>query len=99
MKNCLTKPILFKEVSCCLVDEPACEFAHSFGFSFLCRHPEHEKFHAHLAGGLTHDEISERYNALKRKRREAFLADLSEEHRNYFCSRADFHGHPIAEPD
>lgn len=74
MENCLTNPMLLKKVSGCLVEKPKCGFAHKFGFSFVCRHPEHAKFHAHKTGALTAEEALERYNTLRQKRRDEFVA-------------------------
>lgn len=96
MKKCLTKQLLFNEVSACLVEKPECSHAQQFGFSLVCRHPEHSSFHAHVVGAMTQDEAIERYNALKEIRRNEFVAGLNEENRKYFCHKADFNGQPLA---
>lgn len=95
MDRCLTKKLLFREVSGCLVDKPECEFAHRFGFSFVCRHPDHAKFQALAAEVLTRNEIFEKYETLRLKRRDEFLAGLDEETRRYFSLKLDFHGQPL----
>lgn len=99
MKKCLTKQLLYKEVSGCLVEKPECGYAHKFGFSFVCLHPEHTKFHAHLIGEMTSEEIIERYDTLKQKRRNEFVAGLDEKSRNIFCLKTDFRGQPLAGMD
>lgn len=96
MKNCLTKKILFKEVSGCLVENPECGFAIRFGFSFVCSHPEHAQFHAHVVGVMTKDEAAKRYATLKQKRRDEFVSRLDEESRKFFCHSTDFHGQPLS---
>ena len=95
MNTCLTKELVFKEVSGCLVENPTCGFAQKFGFSFVCRHPDHVKFHAHTSGALTLREVIERYDVLKEKRRDEFIANLDEEKRRIFCFKTDFLGQPI----
>lgn len=96
MSNCHTKKLLFNEVSGCLVENPECCFAHKFGFSIVCRHPDHAKFNVHVAGGMTKDEAVKRYDALRQKRRDEFIASLDEESRNIYCHRSDFHGRPLS---
>jgi hypothetical protein len=85
MEKCLTKPLLFRKGSGCLVEKPECGFANKFGFSFVCRHADHAKFHAHVVGTLMEDEASELYDMLRKKRRDAFVAGLDEENRQFFC--------------
>jgi hypothetical protein len=85
MNKCLTKPFMFRKGSGCLVEKPECSFANKFGFSFVCRHADHVKFHAHAVGALTEDEASELYDTLRQKRRYAFIASLDEESRIFFC--------------
>ena len=99
MKKCLTKKMLFREVSGCLVENPECAYARKFGFSFVCSHPDHTKFHAHVTESLTRGEINELYNSLKQKRREEFIASLDESSRRYFCYETDFFGRPISGMD
>lgn len=95
MKNCHTKKLLFREVSGCLVEDPDCGFAHKFGFSIECRHPEHAKFHVHVSGAMTRAEANERYETLKLKRRAEFLSGLDAGCRRIFCQKTDFYGQPL----
>lgn len=96
MKNCHTKKLLFREVSGCLVEEPECRFAHKFGFSFVCHHPDHTKFHVHVTGVMSKDEASRLYEELRLKRRNEFVAGLDEECRSIFYLKTDFHGQPLS---
>ena len=95
MDKCLTKKLLFEEVSGCLVEKPECGFALKFGFSYVCRHQDHKKFHAHTASIMTSSEINERYETLRIKRHNEFVANLNEESRRLFCDRFDFHNKPL----
>lgn len=95
MSKCLTKKSLFREISSCLVEKPECGYARKFGFSFVCLHPEHENFHAHVSGTLTREEANILYETLKQKRRAEFLSNLDETSREYFCLRTDFRGQPL----
>lgn len=95
MNNCHTKILLFREVSGCLVESPECGFAQKFGFSFVCRHPEHAKYHVHVTGAMTRKEANERYDTLRIKRRDKFVAGLDESCRSIFCLKTDFHGQPL----
>ncbi len=99
MNKCLTKEYVSPEASGCLVETPNCNFAHKFGFSFLCRHPEHSKFHAHTAGALTKEDAFELYDTLRRKRREEFTANLDETSKKYFFHQTDFFGRPLDSMD
>lgn len=92
MKECLTKQSLFPGVSGCLVEKPECNYAHKFGFSFECRHPDHRKFHAHVAGVEKKGEVLELYNTLRRKRRDEYTANLDEASREFFCFEPDVLG-------
>ncbi|MDD5284377.1 MAG: hypothetical protein PHD54_00845 [Desulfuromonadaceae bacterium] len=84
MKECLTKQLLFREISGCLVEKPECGYAHKFGFSFECHHPDHTKFHVHAGCAEAKDGIDELYDTLKRKRRDEFIATLDETSKRYF---------------
>jgi hypothetical protein len=95
MNNCLTKKLPFKEVSGCLVEKPECGFAHKFGFSLMCRHPDHTKFQAHDSDAMTINKVIERYDALRIKRRNEFIAGLDEESRKFFCLKLDFNDRPL----
>jgi len=95
MKKCLTKKLLFSEVSGCLAEKPECGHAKQFGFSFVCSHPDHAKFHAHVAGALTDGEVYELYEMLKLKRRNEYIASLNETSKRYFCYETDFFGRPM----
>ena len=95
MNGCLTKPLLLSEVSGCLIEKPECSYCNKFGFSIICRHPDHAKFHAHVAGALTIYEAKEQYEALRLKRRDEFIASLDETSKEYFCYQTDFFGQPI----
>jgi hypothetical protein len=99
MKKCLTTKLVFKEASGCLVEKPECGFAHKFGFSFVCRHPDHTKYHAHVAGAMTGDEALEMYETLRQKRRNEYVASLDEGQRRYFCLESDFHGQTLTNMD
>jgi hypothetical protein len=94
---CHTKKLLFSEVSGCLVENPECGFAHKFGFSFVCRHPDHAKFQVHVSGVMTRTEANERYDVLRQKRRDEFLAGLDDYNRKNFSLKTDFHGQPLNE--
>ncbi len=96
MSKCLTIRLLH-ETSGCLIATPECTYAERLGFSFICCHPDHARFHVHITGNMTNDEALERYTALKRERRNAFLADLSEEHKSYFSYSNKFHFHSLTE--
>ncbi len=96
MKKCLTKKLLFSEVSGCLIEKPECSHANKFGFSFICSHPDHAKYHAHVTGALTESEAFELYATLKLKRRDEFISSLSETGKRYFCSETDFFGSPLS---
>lgn len=97
MKTCLTKKLVFKEVSGCLVENPDCGFAHKFGFSFVCRHPDHAKFHVHVSGVMSRAEANERYETLRLKRRDEFISGLDENCRKIFCLKTDFRGQPLSQ--
>lgn len=84
MGTCLTQQLLYLEVSGCLHESPACCYADKFGFSYLCRHPDHAKFNAVISGVLSKNESEELYVALRNKRRDEYLADKDEAVRNYF---------------
>jgi hypothetical protein len=84
MRTCLTQLLLYSEVSGCLLENPSCGHADKFGFSYLCRHPDHAKFNAVASGVLSKNESEELYIKLRNKRREEFLADQNEAVRNLF---------------
>lgn len=99
MEKCLTVQLL-PDASGCLIEKPECSYAKQFGFSFICCHPDHAQFHVHLTGTQTKDEAVKQYKALRQKRRDEFVARLTEESRKFFCYRTDFHGKPLpADPD
>lgn len=89
MKTCHTKQLVFKEVSGCLVEKPECNYAIKFGFSYVCRHPDHDKFHVHVSGIMTRGEAIERYESLRLKRREEFMEGLDENSRRIFCLKTN----------
>lgn len=95
MKECLTTPFALSEVSGCLVDKPECDYAHKFGFSIVCRHPEHARFHELVADSLTKAEEHELYDSLRSRRRDEFAASLDESGRRVFCIETDFYGQPL----
>ncbi len=99
MSNCLTRQIALSNISGCLVEKPECEHAYKFGFSIVCRHPEHTKFHAHTAGELKKESALELYDELRRKRRSEFMANLDETSRRIFCHQTDFFGQPLTGMD
>jgi hypothetical protein len=80
---CHTKKLLFSEVSGCLSEKPECGFAHKFGFSFVCCHPDHAKFQVHVSGLMSRSEANEKYEALRQKRRDEFMSGLSEQQRTF----------------
>jgi hypothetical protein len=86
METCLTKSLMYLEVSGCLLENPTCCYANKFGFSYLCRHPDHAKFNAVTIGTLSNKQSAELYNELRKKRREEFLADQDETVRNLFSA-------------
>lgn len=98
MKTCLTIKLL-PEASGCLAEKPECGYAQQFGFSFICLHPDHRQFYAHVSGALTKDEALKRYYRLKHGRREQFVGGLNEKSRRYFCHKTDFHGQPLSALD
>lgn len=95
MNSCLTRQLLNSEVSGCLLENPECGYACQLGFSFLCRHPDHSKFNALVAGLLTKDEVDEIYEQLRQKRRHTFLMNQEQAVRNYLCRQTDFFGQPL----
>lgn len=99
VKKCLTTQLLLAKVSGCLVEKPECAYAHKFGFSYVCRHPDHAEYHAHIAGTLTKDDALAQYDTMRRKRRDEFTASLDETSRVYFCRQTDFFGLPLANMD
>lgn len=99
MTKCLSIQLAIPKVSGCLVDKPECIYAYKFGFSFVCLHSEYMKFDAHLTGKLTKEEALDRYDILRRKRRDEFTANLDEASRKYFCQQTDFFGQPQTNSD
>lgn len=97
MEKCLTKPLVFRKGSGCLVEKPECGFAHKFGFSYVCHHPEHTKFNVHASGATTKNELEKQYSMLRQKRRVEFVASLDETSREYFCLQTDFFGQPLTQ--
>ena len=95
MNRCITKRLIFREVSGCLIEKPECVFALKFGFSFVCRHQDHTKFHAHTCGVMTRSEANERYEMLRLKRRNEFVTNLDDESRRLFCDKFDFLNQPL----
>lgn len=83
MGQCLTRPTLFA-YSGCLVEKPECGYKSAVGFSYLCTHPDHKKFHGHVNGHYSEEELLNRYLRLKEARREEFLASLDDSGRTYF---------------
>lgn len=94
MKTCLTMKFL-SGASGCLIEKPQCGYAQQWGFSFICNHPDHAEYNAHVDGCLTRDEALQRYNSLKQKRRNEFIAGLDEESRSFFCHKTAFHGQTL----
>jgi len=62
------------EYSGCLVENPTCNFAVSFGFSYLCEHPEHKYFHVKSANSTRHLDHNEIYKNLKEKRKKEYIS-------------------------
>jgi hypothetical protein len=60
-----------RDCSGCLVDNPACNFAVRFGFSYLCEHPQHMDFHDKSDHRLDHNTL---YNDLRKSRRSEYLS-------------------------
>jgi hypothetical protein len=94
-----TTRILPSKYSGCLVENPACSHVFEFGFSFVCSHPDHAEFRSPETDALTRAEDNERYNMLRRERRDKFTADLDEPSRKYFTLRTDFLGLPLTAID
>lgn len=79
MEQCLTKPMILADTSCCLVEHPSCGYAEKMGFSYWCRHPEHAGFHGHTTGQMSREELAHQYEQLRQKRRSAFVMTLDKE--------------------
>lgn len=95
MKECLTTLFALSEASGCLVDSPECDYAHKFGFSIVCFHPEHARFHELVADALTKGEVNELYDTPRSRRRDEFTATLGESDRTAFCLQTDFYDQPL----
>ncbi len=72
MCECLTKPIM-PDYSGCLVENPTCQFAVRFGFSYHCEHPQHMDFHMIDANFQHQKGHNERYRDLKESRKKEYL--------------------------
>lgn len=99
MNECLTTQFALSEVSGCLVENPQCDYAHRFGFSFVCRHPDHASFRSLASGAMTKGDADTLYDTLRRNRRDEFTAKLDEIGRKAFCTQKDFHGQPLINID
>ena len=73
MRECITKPIL-PEYSGCLIENPACDFATRFGFSYLCEHPHHKDFSLKNSPSGQHVDHNKLYSDLKESRRIEYIA-------------------------
>lgn len=91
MKRCLTRQLLYAEVSGCLVEKPECGYAYKLGYSFLCRHPEHAAFNAFDTRILTKQEMDELYGELRQKRRDEFMVHQVEAVRKSLCIHTGFY--------
>lgn len=92
MEECLTKPMVLSDMSGCLVEHPACEYAEKMGFSYWCRHPEHTRFHGHATGRMSHKELVYQYEQLRQKRQHAFVISLDDELRRQLVLTSDTDG-------
>jgi len=72
MSECLTKPLL-PQFSGCLVENPTCRHAVSFGFSYLCEHPNHKDF---ITPTTPQTETAEQYRNLRESRRRKYIAEI-----------------------
>lgn len=99
MEECHTTQIVSSKVSGCLVENPECDYARNFGFSFVCSHPDPAGFNKSETGAPTKDEALERYDMLRRKRRDEFTNNLDETYRKFFSIQTDFFGEPLASVD
>lgn len=79
MEQCLTKPMILADTSCCLVEHPTCGYAVKMGFSYWCRHPEHARFHGHATGRMTREQLGHQYRSLRQQRQHAFVMSLDDE--------------------
>lgn len=73
MSECQTKPLL-PEFSGCLVENPSCQHAVRFGFSYLCKHPNHLNF---ITATTPHIEITTQYMNLRESRRHSYIAEIN----------------------
>jgi len=99
MDKCLTIELSLLNISGCLVEKPECGYAHKLGFGMVCRHPDHTKFHAHVAATMTKDEACVLYDKLRRKRRDEFMASLDETSREFFSHQTGFFGQSLQTPE
>jgi len=77
MRECLTKPLI-ADYSGCMVKNPVCDFAVSFGFSYLCNNPRHKEFYAiRNSSGykLDHNAL---YRDLRESQRRTFISTVKE---------------------
>ena len=75
MHECLTIPFM-SEFSGCLVENPTCQFAVRFGFSFHCEHPFHQDFQTSDDRSIDHADLQQRYRDLREARRRAYLEQI-----------------------
>ena len=97
MDRCLTVQSMFSDDSGCLLERPDCNFASRFGFSYVCRHPDHAKFRVHTTGLLPKKEALKLYKRLRQKRRDAFAASLEMTNWRRSSIRTDYFGQLLAE--
>lgn len=92
MEQCLTKPMILADTSCCLVEHPTCGYAVKMGFSYWCRHPEHARFHGHATGRMTREQLGHQYRSLRQQRQHAFVMSLDDEVRRQLFATSETDG-------
>jgi hypothetical protein len=73
----MAKP-LTRSYSGCLQENPACEYAFSFGFSYLCNHPRHKDFHPGRDSSCDLTDSNTLYLNLRESRRRTYLSGVKE---------------------
>lgn len=77
MRECMAKP-LTRSYSGCLQENPACEYAFSFGFSYMCKHPRHKDFHPGRDSSGDQADFNALYLNLRESRRRTYLSGVKE---------------------
>ncbi len=72
MNECQTKPLL-PNYSGCLVENPICNHAVRFGFSYICEHPNHKEF---VVTETPDYEPNAHYHTLRESRRQEYISKI-----------------------